>query len=151
MKPMNRHLHRWIANVANGDINTMGVNDANGTNELPFVVVPMDRQSFRWPMMSLMPLMPSAFIGNYGRQIAMKWRRWSHLNFTIALVANGYRHRHQWRWDAPLGPSPLAPMHHFCRHLPLREWCQWRKFQIVMTLLPKLDHSLCQQTSLHWV
>ena len=40
MMTMIHHLHHWIANVANGAFDTIGVNDANGRNKSPFA--PMD-------------------------------------------------------------------------------------------------------------
>ena len=30
MTPMNRHSHQWIANVSNGAIDTIGIDEANG-------------------------------------------------------------------------------------------------------------------------
>ena len=75
-----------------------------------------------------------------------KWRHWSPI--VIVISANDDRHRHQWRWGAPLAlfdPSPLVPMdrhyHHFCRH----SWCklrQWWEFQTVMTLLYEIFQNL---------
>ena len=46
MTPMNQHSHQRITNVVNGAIDTIEVNDTNGTNESLFA--PMDRQCFYW-------------------------------------------------------------------------------------------------------
>ena len=86
MKPINRHLHQWIANVSNVANSAIDANDV--INALPL-----------------------AFIGDCGRHVATRLCLWCHLNCTsgnqwwlvIATGTNGDRYWHQW-W------SSLAPM-----------------------------------------
>ena len=106
MMPMNRHLHQLIANVVNGAINTIGVNDANGTNKSPFA--PIDRLCFHWRQWRHWQLLA---IVEYTkpRNGAMETFCLIHRSpMVIVIGANGDRHWRQWRQGAPL--APLGPL-----------------------------------------